>query len=118
MKSSDQPPDTDTAKTNIKEATIVLHHIIRALVDFPDDVKIHPIVGKQTVVFEITVASIDIKRIIGRGGRTADSIRELLINIGAKVKSRYIIEILEPTFRVHEIPIRRSSKGQGKKTTT
>lgn len=67
-----------------------------ALVDKPEDVEIKSIYGRQTVVYEVSVHSDDIRRLVGRKGRTVGALRELLFNVGAKVKKRFLLEIIEP----------------------
>lgn len=80
----------------LKANVVLIKLLIQALVDFPMSVRVTPISGEQTAVFEILVAQEDVKRIIGRKGRIADALREILLSLGAKAKTRYILEILEP----------------------
>lgn len=69
--------------------------IARALVDYPDEVKVTEIEGEQTSVLELQVAKSDIGKIIGKEGRTAHSIRTLLNVVGNKNNKRAILEIIE-----------------------
>ncbi len=71
-----------------------------ALVDHPEQVEIEPVESTQTTILEVTVARDDVRRLIGRRGRTADAIRVFLTNIGAKEGRQYILEIVEPDNRV------------------
>lgn len=91
---SDSPTNPDT------QATAILDLLIRGLVDAPDDVEIHAVRSEQTTIFEVRVGPDDVRRVIGRRGRTADAARELLHNLGAKAGRRYHLEILEPSNRV------------------
>ena len=91
----------------LDEAATLLELTARALVDFPDEVQVQTVAGDHTVIFELRVAPIDVKRIIGRKGRTADALRELLLSFGGKVRARYLLEVMEPTHKVEEIPIPR-----------
>lgn len=93
----------------VLETAELLKRIVQALVDFPDQASLQVVAGEQTVIFEARVAAIDVKRLIGRRGRTADAIRELLVNLGGKARTRYLLEIIEPTHRVDEIPIPRGT---------
>jgi predicted RNA-binding protein YlqC (UPF0109 family) len=52
--------------------------------------------GSSSTIFEVSVARDDVKRLVGRKGRTADAVRLLLGHLGAKVGRRYRMEILEP----------------------
>ena len=50
----------------------------RALVDHPDDVDVRKTRGDRHPRIELTVAQDDIGKVIGKDGRTAQSIRVLL----------------------------------------
>jgi uncharacterized protein len=56
-------------------ATAVLDHVVRALVDEPDSVSIEAIEGRRGITLEVRVAPGDMGRLIGKRGRTAQSIR-------------------------------------------
>jgi predicted RNA-binding protein YlqC (UPF0109 family) len=69
--------------------------IVCAIVDRPDEVGITEIEGSQATVIEVRVARGDHGKLIGRKGRIANAIRELLVNFGGKTNRRYILEIIE-----------------------
>jgi len=69
--------------------------IAQALVDNPDDVSVSEIEGEQTSVIELRVAKDDLGKIIGKHGRTAQSIRTILSAASAKHKKRAVLEIIE-----------------------
>jgi len=69
--------------------------IAQALVDNPDDVAVNEIEGEQTSVIELRVAKDDLGKIIGKHGRTAQSIRTILSAASAKHKKRAVLEIVE-----------------------
>jgi uncharacterized protein len=69
--------------------------IARALVDYPDKVKVKEIEGDQATVFELRVADGDLGKVIGKQGRTARAIRTVLNASGIKLKKRFVLEILE-----------------------
>lgn len=69
--------------------------IARALVDYPDNVKVKEIEGDQATVFELRVADGDLGKVIGKQGRTARAIRTILNASGIKLKKRFVLEILE-----------------------
>lgn len=73
----------------------IVEMICKSLVDNPDDVKVNQIDGEQTSILELTVHQSDIGKVIGKQGRTAQSIRTLISAIGMKEKKRYNLEILE-----------------------
>ncbi len=59
-------------------ATAVLTHVVRSLVDDPDSVRVHPVEGRHRLKLEVTVGPGDLGRVIGRRGRTAQSIRTVV----------------------------------------
>ena len=79
------------------EATMkdLVKFIAQALVDNPDDVSVSEIEGEQTSVIELRVAKDDLGKIIGKHGRTAQSIRTILSAASAKNKKRAVLEIVE-----------------------
>ncbi len=73
----------------------LIEQIVRALVDHPEQVKVHEIEGTHSVVLELSVAPDDVGKVIGKKGIHADAIRRLVHAIGGKTKKRYVLEILE-----------------------
>jgi len=69
--------------------------ICLALVDNPGDVEIKEIATESTSVFEIRVKKEDVGKIIGKQGKTAHAIRQILTAVASKEKKRIVIEILE-----------------------
>ncbi|HJY85797.1 MAG TPA: KH domain-containing protein [Candidatus Acidoferrales bacterium] len=69
--------------------------IAKALVDNPDQVQVRAIEGEQVTVFELRVHPSDLGKVIGRQGRTAESIRTILQAAGMKLRKRVKLEILE-----------------------
>ena len=69
--------------------------IAKALVDKPDEVVVTENKGQHASVIELKVAKEDLGKIIGKRGRTAEAMRNILMAASAKVKKRCILEILE-----------------------
>lgn len=59
-------------------ATAVLQHIVRSIVDDPEAVQIEGAEGRNRVRLEVKVGPGDLGRVIGRRGRTAQSIRTVV----------------------------------------
>ncbi len=59
-------------------AGAVLSHIVRSIVDDPEAVRVDAVEGRNRVRLEASVAPGDLGRVIGRRGRTAQSIRTLV----------------------------------------
>lgn len=58
--------------------TAALEHIVKGIVDNPDDVRIVTSDSSRGEVLEVHVHPDDRGRVIGRGGRTAKAIRTLV----------------------------------------
>lgn len=59
-------------------ATAVLEHVVRSIVDDPEAVRVDGQEGRNRVRLEVRVGPGDLGRVIGRRGRTAQSIRTLV----------------------------------------
>ena len=71
--------DIDANELEAPVATAVLEHIVRSIVDDPDAVRVTAEPGKRdTVLLEVRVGPGDLGRVIGRRGRTAQSIRTVV----------------------------------------
>jgi predicted RNA-binding protein YlqC (UPF0109 family) len=73
----------------------LIESIAKALVDNPEQVAVNVLEGSQATVLELSVAKVDLGKIIGKQGRTAKAIRTILGASSAKVKKRTVLEILE-----------------------
>ncbi len=69
--------------------------IAKALVDYPEQVKVTEIAGEQTSVIELRVAKEDLGKVIGKQGRTAKAMRTILSAASAKVRKRHVLELIE-----------------------
>ncbi len=73
----------------------LIEMIARSLVDLPEQVVVNETDAERTVVIELKVASVDLGKVIGRGGKTASAMRTILNAAGTRVGKRYVLEILE-----------------------
>lgn len=91
------PRDTgeQAAVTDQPEVRELVELIVKALVDFPEQVHCHEVEGSHSCVLELEVAKEDVGKVIGKHGVHADAIRRLVNAIGGKKKRRYVLEILE-----------------------
>lgn len=69
--------------------------LAKALVDYPEQVKVTEVEGENTSVIELAVAKEDLGKVIGKQGRTARALRTILTAASAKVKKRASLEIIE-----------------------
>ena len=73
----------------------LVEHIAKALVAAPDQVKVDEFDEDGELVFELEVAEDDMGRVIGKSGKIARAMRNLLSAAGEKAGRRYELEILE-----------------------
>ena len=52
-----------------------LEHLVRGVVDHPDDVEVVEVESRRGRMLEVRVHPDDVGRVIGRGGRTATALR-------------------------------------------
>ncbi len=70
--------------------------IVKEIVDNPKDVKTDKTIDDRGVLISLTLNPEDMGKIIGKGGRTVNSIRKLLHVFGAKTDERINLKIYEP----------------------
>jgi len=73
----------------------LIEYIARALVDHPESVSIHEVMGDKTVILELSVNENDLGKVIGRRGRTAKAMRTVLNAAATKLSKRAVLEIIE-----------------------
>jgi len=83
------------ASTDVVNVRELVEHIVRSLVDFPEQVRCHEVEGTHSCVLELQVAREDVGKVIGKRGIHADAIRRIVNAVGGKNKKRYVLEILE-----------------------
>ena len=70
--------DVDPNLIPAPTATAVLTHVVRSIVDDPEAVKVEAKESRGRIRLEVRVGPGDLGRVIGRRGRTAQSIRTLV----------------------------------------
>jgi predicted RNA-binding protein YlqC (UPF0109 family) len=73
----------------------LIHTIAVELVDQRDQVQVTEIVGEHNSVIELRVAKEDIGKVIGRDGRTAQSMRTILTAVSTKLGRRTHLDIVD-----------------------
>ncbi|OGO25029.1 MAG: RNA-binding protein [Chloroflexi bacterium RBG_16_51_16] len=74
----------------------LMEYIAKALVDHPEEVRVRETGSGTRVRIELMVAPEDMGRIIGKNGKVANSIRNLL-RVGAeRVGKQATLEVVEP----------------------
>ena len=72
----------------------VLEYIARNLVDEPDAVQVTEERTGGTVLLKLVVAPEDVGKVIGRGGRTARAIRDVVRAAGTRAGVTALVEIV------------------------
>jgi predicted RNA-binding protein YlqC (UPF0109 family) len=73
----------------------LIEHVTKALVNAPDQVIVEEVDEGDELVFELEVAEDDMGRVIGKSGKIARAMRNVLKAAGEKAGRRYELEILE-----------------------
>ena len=71
----------------------LVEKIVRALVDFPEEIDVREIEGATTNILEIRVSKPDVGKLIGKQGKNIDALRTIVA--GAGKGKRYIVELPE-----------------------
>ena len=61
-----------------------LEHLVRGIVDNPDDVRVQLGTTRRGRTLEVHVHPDDLGKVIGRGGRTATALRTVMSGIGGR----------------------------------
>ena len=71
----------------------LLEYMARSLVDNPEAVQVRERIGRYTVTYELTVAPDETGKVIGRNGRVAKAIRDLMSVAAARQNKRVHVDI-------------------------
>lgn len=61
-----------------------LEHLIKGIVDHPEDVRVRLVDSRRGKRLEVRVHPSDLGTVIGRNGRTAKALRQVIGSIGGK----------------------------------
>jgi uncharacterized protein len=95
---SDEDVTTTTDDSNESDAptaVAVLTHIVTSIVDDPDAVKVETSESRGRVRLDVRVGPGDLGRVIGRRGRTAQSIRTVVRAAATKDETDVDIEFID-----------------------
>jgi uncharacterized protein len=76
-------------------ATAVLRHIVTSIVDDPDAVQVDAVRSRGRVRLDVRVGPGDLGRVIGRRGRTAQSIRTVVRAAGTRDDTDIDVEFVD-----------------------
>lgn len=69
--------------------------LAEALVDDPNSVEVAEIEGDNNIILELRVAKNDIGKVIGKDGRTAQSLRTIVSATSIKIGRRAHLDIID-----------------------
>ena len=72
------------AGTGCSVVVDAVEHLVRGIVDNPDDVRVDMVTSRRGRTVEVHVHPDDLGKVIGRGGRTATALRTLVAGIGGR----------------------------------
>jgi uncharacterized protein len=73
----------------------LIRYVTVGLVDNPDEVSVELVEERNANVYEIEVADDDLGKVIGKGGKTARAIRQVVSAAAPRSRKRTLVEILE-----------------------
>lgn len=68
---------------------------LQSMVDEPGAVKVDLIPGHDATLVEVSCAQSDLRHLIGRGGRTAGALRQILSTMSGRMGRRFVLQIVE-----------------------
>ena len=74
----------------------LIEYIAKSLVDHPEDVQVRQSGSGSRVRIDLTVSKDDMGRVIGKGGKVANSIRTLLRVAAEKEGKQATLDVVEP----------------------
>jgi predicted RNA-binding protein YlqC (UPF0109 family) len=69
-----------------------LEHLVKGIVDHPGDVRVRMVDNRRGKRLEVRVHPSDLGTVIGRNGRTAKALRQVIASIGGKAVRVEIID--------------------------
>ncbi|HLT11461.1 MAG TPA: RNA-binding protein [Micromonosporaceae bacterium] len=61
-----------------------LEHLIKGIVEHPEDVRVRMVDGRRGQKLEVRVHPDDLGTVIGRNGRTAKALRQVITSVGGR----------------------------------
>lgn len=74
----------------------LIEYVVKSLVDHPDEVQVTQSGNRSRVRIELSVSKDDMGRVIGKGGKVANSIRALLRVAAEKEGKQATLDVVEP----------------------
>ncbi len=79
----------------IRELEHFVDYVVRALVDFPDEVNVSSSATENGTVIRIDCRKEDIGKVVGKRGKTIMAIRSLVSGAGGRLQQRISVEVAD-----------------------
>ena len=79
----------------VRELEHFVDYVVRALVDYPDDVNVSSAAGDNGTVIRIACRKEDIGKVVGKRGKTIMAIRSLVSGAGGRLQQRISVEVID-----------------------
>lgn len=86
---------TAPAETSLRELEGFVDYVVKALVDYPDEVKIHSEAGENGNVIRVICRESDRGKIIGKKGKTIIALRALVAGAAGRMQDRVTVEVMD-----------------------
>ncbi len=73
----------------------LVQFLVEALVSEPDAVEVTEVIEGSDTIYEVSVSSDDVGRVIGRGGKIANALRSVVRAAAPPGEGRILVEILD-----------------------
>lgn len=73
----------------------LVEYVAKSIVDEPSEVVVNVIEGENSTILELSVATEDIGKVIGKNGRIAKALRTIINASSARSGKRVVLEILD-----------------------
>ena len=70
----------------------LLKFLVKALVEKEDEISVEKEEDETSITYHVKVAESDIGKVIGKAGKTANSIRTIMKSIGAKTHKKVFVK--------------------------
>ena len=79
----------------LKPMKSLIESIVKSLVDNPESVEVSQTEGEETTIIEVKVLKSDLGKIIGKQGKMAQSLRQIVSSLAGKMRRKAVLEIIE-----------------------
>lgn len=79
----------------VRELEHFVDYVVRALVDYPDEVNVSSREAENGTVISIDCRKEDIGKVVGKRGKTIMAIRSLVSGAGGRLQQRISVEVVD-----------------------